>query len=84
MHEAVETALQALTHWQGHDAETSPDLELIDSMLVQPNLLPNETLSLIPLLRDKQSELDEARADKLLTQSDSLLSQATSLLAQAG
>jgi hypothetical protein len=84
--EAVETALQALTHWQGHDAEASPDLELIDSMLVQPNLLPEETLSLIPLLRDEQSEMDEARAGKLLTQSDSLLSRAASILesAQAG
>jgi len=37
-------------------------------------------------LRDEQSEMDEDRADKLLTQSDSLRSQATSLLesAQAG
>jgi len=86
MHEAVETALQALAHWQGHNAEVSPDLELIESTLVQPNLLPEETLSLISLLRDEQSEMDEDRADKLLTQSDSLLSQATSLLesAQAG
>jgi ERCC4-related helicase len=86
MSEAVETALQALTHWQGHNAEALPDLGLIDSTLVQPNLLPNETLSLISLLRDEQSEMDETRAGKLLTQSDSLLSQATSLLesAQAG
>jgi superfamily II DNA/RNA helicase len=86
MREAVETALQALTHWQGHNTEVSPDLELIESTLVQPNLLPEETLSLISLLRDEQSEMDEARAGKLLTQSDSLFSQATSLLesAQAG
>jgi len=83
MREAVETALQALTHWQGHNAEGSPDLELIESTLVQPNLLPNETLSLISLLRDEQSEMDEARAGKLFTQSDSLLSQATSILESA-
>jgi len=55
-------------------------------VLVQPNLLPDETLSLISLLRDEQSELDEAMAGKLLTQSDSLLLQATSILesTQAG
>jgi superfamily II DNA or RNA helicase len=86
MREAVETALQALTHWQGHNTAALPTLGLIDSTLVQPNLLPDETLSLISLLRDEQSELDEAMASKLFTQSDSLLSQATSILesAQAG
>ncbi len=86
MREAVETALQALIHWQGHNAAALPTVELIDSVLVQPNLLPDETLSLISLLRDEQSELDEAMAGKLLTQSDSLLLQATSILesAQAG
>jgi len=83
MREAVETALQALTHWQGHNAETPPTLGLIDSTLVQPDLLPNETLPLISLLRDEQFELDEARADKLLTQSDSLLSRAASVLESA-
>ena len=86
MREAVETALQALTHWQGHNAEAPPTPELIDSMLVQPGLLPNETLSLISLLRDEQSELDEARVGNLLTQGDNLLSRAASILesAQAG
>ena len=83
MREAVETALQALTHWQGHNAETPPTLGLIDSTLVQPDLLPNETLPLISLLRDEQTELDEARACKLLTQSDSLLSRAASVLESA-
>jgi hypothetical protein len=83
MREAVETALQALTHWQGHNAEVPPDPRLIDSMLIQPNLLPKETLSLISLLRGGQSELDEAEADTLLTQSDSLLSRAASILESA-
>jgi hypothetical protein len=84
MREAMETVLQALTYWQGHNAEGSPDMALIESTLVQTNLLPNETLSLISLLRDEQSEMDEARAGKLFTQSDNLLSQATSILTQAG
>ena len=86
MCEAVETALQALIHWQGHNAEVPADLGLVDSALIQPNMLPNKTLSLISLLRDKQAECDEATAGKLLTQSDSLLAQATSILesAQAG
>jgi superfamily II DNA/RNA helicase len=83
MREAVETALQALTHWRSHHAERPLDLGLIDSTLVQPNLLPNETLSLISLLRDEQSELDEAETGKLLTQSDSLLSRAASVLESA-
>jgi hypothetical protein len=72
-----------LTHWRGHNAERPLDLGLIDSTLVQPNLLPNETLSLLSLLRDEQSELDEAKAGKLLTQSDSLLSRAASVLESA-
>ncbi len=80
MREAVETALQALTFWQGHSAEAPPTPGLIDSMLVQTNLLPIETLSLISLLRDEQSELDEATAGKTLKQSDSLLSRAISVL----
>jgi superfamily II DNA or RNA helicase len=80
MREAVETALQALTFWQGHSAEAPPTPGLIDSMLVQTNLLPIETLSLISLLRDEQSELDEATAGKILKQSDSLLSRAISIL----
>jgi len=83
MREAVETALQALTHWRGHNADRPLDLGVIDSMLVQPKLLPNETLSLISLLRDEQSELEEAKAGKLLTQSDSLLSRAASVLESA-
>ena len=83
MREAVETALQALTHWQGHNAETPPDLELIDSVLVQTNLLPDETLSLISRLREDQSASDEAQTGKLLTQGDSLLSQAASVLESA-
>ena len=40
MREAVEVALQALNLWQGHDADTPPVLSLIDSVLVQTNLLP--------------------------------------------
>jgi hypothetical protein len=49
-------------------------------MLVQTNLLPIETLSLISLLRDEPSELDEATVGKVLKQSDSLLSRAISVL----
>ncbi|MCU7858488.1 MAG: DEAD/DEAH box helicase, partial [Candidatus Thiodiazotropha sp. (ex Lucinoma kastoroae)] len=52
MHEAVEISLQALTLWQGHNADTPPDLGLIDSVLVQTKLLPAESLSHIARLRD--------------------------------
>jgi hypothetical protein len=83
MREAVETALQALTHWQGHNAEVPPTLGFIDSTLVQTKLLPGETLSLVSRLRDDQSAHDEAQADKLLAQGDSLLSQAASVLESA-
>ena len=83
MREAVETALQALTHWQGHNVEVPPTLGLIDSTLVQTKLLPDETLSLVSRLREDQSAHDEAQAGKLLTQGDSLLSQAASVLESA-
>ena len=76
-------ALQALTHWQGHNAEVPPTLELIDLTLVQTKLLLGETLSLVSLLREDQSAHDEAQAGKLLTQGDSLLSQAASVLESA-
>ena len=83
MHEAVENALHALVRWQGHGDETSPTLGLIESTLVQMNLLPAETLSVVARLREEQSERDETQAAKLLTQSDSLLSQAAAVLESA-
>jgi hypothetical protein len=84
MHEAVETALQALLLWQGHDTDTPSALGLIDTLLVQADLLPTETLSLIAHLREDQAERDEAQLSELLAQSDDLLSHATSVLASAG
>jgi ERCC4-related helicase len=83
MREAVETALQALTHWQGHNTGTTPDLGLIDSTLIQTSLLPAETLSLVTSLREDQSTQDEGQTDILLTQSDSLFSQTASILKSA-
>jgi hypothetical protein len=80
MREAVETALHALTLWQGHDAETPPALGLIDSTLVRTKLLPTEILSVVACLRKDQPEWDKAQANNLLTQSDRLLSRAASLL----
>ncbi|TNF98220.1 MAG: DEAD/DEAH box helicase, partial [Gammaproteobacteria bacterium] len=80
MREAVEISLQALTVWQGHNVETPPDLDLIDSVLVKTNLLTAENLSHIARLRDEQSERDEAHAGKLIMQSESIFSQAASLL----
>jgi hypothetical protein len=83
MREAVETALHALTFWRGHNAETPPALGLIDSTLVQTNLLPTETLSLVDRLRQDQAEWDETQTNNLLAQSHRLLSQATSVLESA-
>ena len=83
MREAVDIALLALTLWRGHNAETAPDAELIDSMLVQTKLLPVETLSQITRLRDEQFEWDETPAAKLLAQSETLISRATSILGSA-
>ncbi|MCU7816310.1 MAG: DEAD/DEAH box helicase [Candidatus Thiodiazotropha sp. (ex Rostrolucina anterorostrata)] len=80
MREAVETALHALLFWRGHDTEKPPAQELIESTLVQANLLPAETLSLVARLREDQPEMNEAQADKLIKQSDDLLSQAASVL----
>jgi len=80
MREAVESAMQALALWQGHDADTSPTLDRIDSKLVQTQLLPAATLTLIARLREDQPAADEAQAGNLLTQGEHLLSQAAALL----
>jgi len=83
MRKAVETAVQALTHWKGHNAGIPPALSLIDSTLVQTKLLPADTLSLLARLREDQPVADDVQADDLLTQSDRLLSQAAALLKSA-
>ena len=80
MRDAVETGLQALVVWQGYNGETPPEPELIDSTLVQTNLVPAETSSLVTRLREDQLAWDETQGAALLAQSDSLLSQAASLL----
>ncbi|MBL3600961.1 MAG: DEAD/DEAH box helicase [gamma proteobacterium endosymbiont of Lamellibrachia anaximandri] len=80
MREAVEMALRALLFWRGHDTGKQSAQELIESKLVQANLLPAETLSLVTRLREDQPEVDEAQAGKLIKQSDDLLSQAASVL----
>ncbi|MCU7919272.1 MAG: DEAD/DEAH box helicase [Candidatus Thiodiazotropha sp. (ex Epidulcina cf. delphinae)] len=80
MQEAVETALHALALWHGRDAETPPDPEWIDAMLVQQDLLPAETLSLISNLREDRQPSNESSTNELLTLGDNLLSQAASLL----
>jgi hypothetical protein len=83
MREAVETALQALAHWQGHSTGTTTDPGLIESTPIQTSLLPAETLSLVTSLREEQSARDEGQTDRLLTQSDSLFSQTASILESA-
>jgi hypothetical protein len=83
MQEAVETALEALTHWRGQDAGTPPTLGLIDSLLVKTKLLPDETLSLVARLREQETEGDKAQASVLLAQGDRLLVQAAAVLGPA-
>ena len=80
MHDAVETALQALSLWHGHATETSPEPDWIDSALIQKDLLSAETISLIAALRNDQQPADESRTNELLTQGDSLFSRAVSIL----
>jgi hypothetical protein len=80
MHEAVETALQALILWRDQDAGIPPSLGLIDSMLVKTNLLPTETLPLVARLRENEIAGDKAQAEQLLAQGDRLLAQAASVL----
>ena len=80
MRDAVEVAVQALALWQGHNADTAPALGIIDSALVQTQLLPAATLPLIARLREDQPPTDEAQAGNLLTQSEHFLSQAAALL----
>ena len=87
MRDAVETALQALALWRGHNAEAPSDMEWIDSMLVQTNLLPFENLSLITDLREDDRKdrrpPDESRMKELLAQGNGLLARAASLLGSA-
>jgi ERCC4-related helicase len=80
MREAVETALHALLFWRGQDTESPPTQELIEQTLIQKNLLPVETLSLVARLREEQPAVERTQADKLVKQSDDLLSQAASVL----
>ena len=82
MREAVEQALHALVCWRGHD-EASPALALIDATLIQTNLLPAETLSLVAHLRDDRLEPDATEAGQLLGQGDSLLARAALVLESA-
>jgi hypothetical protein len=83
MREAVETALQALTLWRGHDAGTPPALGLIDATRVDTNLLSAGALSLVARLRENEAERDDAQASLLLTQGDRLLAHVASVLASA-
>ncbi|MES9901920.1 MAG: DEAD/DEAH box helicase, partial [Sedimenticola sp.] len=75
--EALETALQALLLWQGLDATAEATLELIDSTLVQPGLLPSETLQLITDIRQELSTRDESQTSWLFSHCDEVLLQAT-------
>ncbi len=81
--DAVEIALQALAIWRGHDTERATDPEWIDSALVQTNLLPTESLSIIATLREDKIPADESRTIELLSQGDNLLSHAASVLESA-
>lgn len=83
MHEAVETALQALSHWRGQAADTPPTLGLIDSLLVKTDLVPAETLSLVARLREHETREDNVEASLLLTQGERLLARAAAVLASA-
>jgi HEPN domain-containing protein len=83
MHEAVETALQALILWRDQDAGIPPSIGLIDSMLVKTHLLPTETLSLVARLRENEIAGDKTQAEQLLAQGDSLLARAASVLETA-
>jgi hypothetical protein len=84
MREAVDSAMDALACWRGHDGEASPSLDLIDSTLVRTELLPAETLSLVARLRERLPKPDEIHAAKLLEEGDRLISHATAVLGSAG
>ena len=83
MRDAVETALRALALWRGHNAETPPHPEWIDSALVKTNLLTPENLALIAVLREDQTPSDSSRTKELLAQGNGLLVRAASLLEAA-
>ncbi|MES9879775.1 MAG: DEAD/DEAH box helicase [Sedimenticola sp.] len=80
MSEAVETALHSLLIWQGHSADTETTTASIDSLLVEPKLLPAETLQLLSHLREDQPITDEKQAIQLLSQCDDLMTLASKQL----
>ena len=55
-------------------------LDLIDATLVQTNLLPAGTLSLLARLREEQTSPDEAQVRELLTQGDRIHAQAAAMV----
>ena len=80
LRDAVDSTLQALLVWQGQEAESPPTLGVIDSLLVQPGLLPATTLSLVVQLRETPAERDAGALSRLLAESDTLLTHSAALL----
>ena len=83
MREAVDIALQALVIWRGHDAGEPPSLGLIDSSLVQEDLLAPADITLIARMREESSGQDEVRSGELLAQGGAFFARAVSQLESA-
>ncbi|MDZ7754480.1 MAG: C-terminal helicase domain-containing protein [Gammaproteobacteria bacterium] len=84
MAEAVEGALGALLHWQGHDADGAPGLAVVESALVATGLLAADTPAVVARLREAGGMAEGAEAGGLLDRGEQLLAQADGALDGAG
>jgi hypothetical protein len=78
MAQALELALQALLHWQGHEAKGTPSEKTIRTLLIETGLLPKGGESILESLRNPPAENREPT--RLLAQGDSLFEQAARAL----
>jgi hypothetical protein len=77
LRDALDAALSALLLWQGHESEASPDLEQIETQLVQHGLIPREDLDLLTWLRECGSTPDETEAAARAARSNDLFTRIT-------
>ena len=77
---AVEVALEALALWQGQEVTAPLGLSGIESMLVEANVLPADSLVLVARLREQGGEVDDDAAQALLAGGDALFAQAVAVL----
>lgn len=84
MREAVEISLRALLQWRNKSCSLPIPLDLIESALIEEDLLPAQALTLISrLTKDQPAATDEGEAEDLVKQGSMLMERAARVLEQA-